>query len=581
LKGSVTPEQAQAKLNVLAKSINHTLPPGSASYGVLVTPLLDEIYGPAKTGIWLLSGAVFLVLLIACGNAANLLLARATHRDRELALRAMLGADRKRLLGLLLAESVCLSVVSAALGLLLAQLGIQALTRLAPPDVPGMDLIALNTPVLLFSILLSFGTVLVFGVGPALIATRRVPAEAIRAGGRSASSDHQHTALRQWLIGAEVAVSVVLLVGAGLLIRSFREVATLDPGFDARQVLTFRLTTSTGSQEKRREIYARTLERIRALPGVTSAAAILLRPLSGLVGWDTVYTVERQSPEEQLRNPNGNYQAISPDYFRTMTVRLIAGRDFSASDTESAPGVVIVNEGTARRHWPQLDAIGKRVRLSKDSKAPWLTVVGIARDVRYREWEAVRPDFYIPYTQRAQHRTDFVVKTTGDPRTFAAAVRREVLAIDKNQPISNVTTMAALVDRAIARSRFVGVVLTALAASALLLAAIGIYGVLSYTVVQRTKEIGIRMAVGATSSKIIWLVMAGGLRVVALGTIAGGAAAALLTRFISSLLFGITAADPIAWLTAACALLLAATVACMLPALRATVVDPVRALQSE
>jgi putative ABC transport system permease protein len=390
-----------------------------------------------------------------------------------------------------------------------------------------------------------------------------------------------HTRLRTGLMAVEVALSVVLLIGSGLLIRSFAALASVDPGFEPERVLTFRITANTGSQEKRRVLYSQVLQSVKALPGVESAAAVLIRPLSGPVGWDTVYTVEGQSPEEQKENPNGNYEAISPGYFRTMGIRLIAGRDFTGADTEGAPGVVILNEATAKRHFPDGSAAGRHVRLSNDVKAPWLTVVGVAADVRYREWEAIRPDFYVPYTQRAQHRSDFVVRTAGDPSGLIAAVRHEVFAVDPNLPISNVTMMSALVDRALSRSRFISTVLSVLAACALSLAAIGVYGVLSYTVAQRTGEIGVRMAVGATPGAIVRLVTAGGLRVAAAGGFAGLLASAALARTVASLLFGIEVWDPVAWITAFAVLSGTAVLACVLPAARAAAIDPARALASE
>jgi predicted permease len=318
---------------------------------------------------------------------------------------------------------------------------------------------------------------------------------------------------------------------------------------------------------------------MRALPGVHSAGAVLIRPLSGIVGWDTIYQIEGQTPEEQLRNPNGNYEAVSPDYFRTMGIRLIAGRDFTAADTEKTKGVVIVNESTARRHWRGQPAVGKHLRLGREAKAPWLEVVGVVSDVRYREWEAVRPDLYVPFTQRAQHRSDFVVKTKGDPASLAAVVQREVLAIDPNQAISNVTTMEALVDRALARSRFNSTILAVLAGSALVLAAIGIYGLLSYSVEQRRSEIGIRLALGATPGRIVGLVTAGGLRMAGCGAAAGVLAAALLSPLLEAQLYAVERLDPVSYSGAAIALILAAAAACVVPALRAAVVDPVRALE--
>lgn len=578
LRTGVTPETAKAQLDVAAAPRARTRPSGSPEYRVLVTPILDEMYGSARAAVWILLGAVCLVLLIACANVANLLLARATVRQRELALRAVLGATRRRMVAQLMAEALLLGSVAAVAGLLLSWFGVALLARLAPPEVPRLDGVALDGPILLFGVALSFATVLLFGLGPAILASRRDPNDLLHQGGRSLSADRKHTGARRILIGAEVALSVILLVGAGLLVRSFQAYASLNPGFSADHVLTFRITTNTGSQEKRRALYTGVLRRLRSLPGVTSAGAVLLRPLSGMVGWDTVYTVEGQSPEQQAANPNGNYEAISPQYFGTMGMRVIAGRDVADSDTETAPGVVIVNESTARRHWPNETAVGRHVRLSKDPKAPWLTVVGVVNDVRYREWEAVRPDFYVPYTQRAQHRSDFVVKTAGDPAELTAAVRREVFAIDPNQPISNVTTMSKLADAAIARSRFTAAVLAGLAACALALAALGVYGLLAYTVAQRTTEIGIRMALGATRRQILGLVSVSGMRIAIAGAVAGLAVAFILIRYLRSQLYGVGAFDAVSWIGAAAALLVVAGAACVVPAWRAAAVEPARAL---
>ena len=581
LKPGTSIEQARAEMSVIAANILDTLSAGNDSYAVLMTPIVEEIFGAARTAVWLLLGAVFLVLLIACGNVSNLLLARGTVRGREVAIRTALGAGRGRLVRLLLADALVLAVAGGLIGLLLARMAVAAIVRLAPPDVPRMDQIAVDNPVLAFGILLSFLTVLVFGLAPALMSSNRDPNDVLKQSSGRASASRSHTRMRAALVVAQVGVCTVLLVGAGLLLRSFRQLAALDPGFNPKQVLTFRVTLSKPDQESRRAFYGQVLERIRALPGVHSAAAVLIRPLSGLVGWDSAYMVEGQSQLDQATNPNANYEAVSPEYFRTMGIRLIAGRDFTSADTNTAPGVVIVNESTARRHWSGRSAIGQRIRLGKDAKDPWLTVVGVANDVRYREWEAVRADMYVPYLQRAQHRTDFVIKTHGDPEQLVSLVRREILALDKDQLISNVTTMEALVDRALARSRFNGVVLSILSASALGLAAIGLYGVLFYGVAQRTNEIGVRIAIGASRWHVLRLIAAGGLRLVMLGLVFGIAAATALSRLAKELLFGVAPLDPLTYAGACLLLLTVATVACLAPALHATAIDPVNALRSE
>lgn len=446
LREGVSVGRARARLSVLARQYDATLRPGSEIFTPVVTPMLDEVYGAARPAVWILLGAVLLVLLIACANVANLLLARSTDRGRELAIRAALGADRRQVIKLLLGEAAVLAASGAAFGLLLAAAGIQLLVALAPPEVPRIAAASLDLGVLAFGVALASATVLVFGLGPALIASRRDP------------------------------------------------------------------------------------------------------------------------------------NAISADYFRTMGIRVVRGRDFSTADNHTTAGVVIINEGTARRHWPGGDAVGRQIRMSPDAKAPWLTVVGVVKDVRYREWEAARPDFYIPYLQRAQHRSDFVVKTHGDPGALISAVRREVLALDSNQPVSNVTTLEALVDAALARWRFNGVVLTVLAACAVLLAGIGVYGVFSYSVAQRSAEIGIRMAVGATSTRIVRLITGEALRTVAAGAGIGLGAALLLSDLIGSLLFEVSNMDPSTYAGAGVALLAVGALASAVPARRASTVDLAKVL---
>ncbi len=451
LKPGITPAMAQAGLAVVARQAEQTLPPGSARYGVLATPILDEIYGAARPAVLVMLGAVGLVLLIACANVASLLLSRGMERGREIAIRFALGASRGRIARLLLGEAALIAAVAGAIGLLLASIGVDALAAIAPAEVPRIGQASVDAPVLAFGFVLTFATVLFFGLAPAVISSGGDPNDALKQAGPRSTGSLRHARFRRLLIAGEAAVAAVLLVGAGLLAHSFANLSAVDPGFRSERVLTFRITQEKADQASRQSLYSEVLRRVRSLPGVESAGAILIRPLSGTVGWDTVYSVEGQPAAEQLRNPNGNYEAISPDYFRTMGIHMIAGRDFTAGDASTSQGVVIVNEGTAKRNWPAGDAVGKHVRLGRNVKAPWLTVVGA---VRYREWEAVRPDFYVPLTQRAQHRSDFVVKTHGDPWALAAAVRKEVFAVDKNQPISNVTTMDRLVKGALARARF-------------------------------------------------------------------------------------------------------------------------------
>ena len=558
LKPGVSHEQAEARPN--------SLPRDKESYPSTVTPILDEIYGPARKAIWMLMGAVVLVLLIACGNVANLLLARATSRRDEFAIRGALGAGRWRLVKLVLEESLLLCSAASILGLGLGWAAIRALAAFAPPEVPRVDAASMNVPVLLFGLAISFATVLLFGLAPSVIASN----EALKLG-RGQSSDRAQNRLRSLLVISEIALSVVLLVGATLLVRSFQALSSVDPGFRADHILTFRVTTNLPQQEQRKQRYTAILDRLRSLPEVESAAAVLLRPLSGLVGWDGVYAVEGQSAEDQKRNPNINYEAISPEYFKTMGIRILAGEDFTGKEQAS----VIINESTAKRHWPNQSAIGQRVKVNNQ----WLTVAAVVADVRYREWEAVRPDFYVPYTQRAQHRTDFVVKTRTDPAAVANAVRLAVFAVDKDQPISQLTTMARLVDRALSRSRFIGLVLSSLAVSAVVLAVIGIYGVLAYSVAQRKMEIGIRMAIGATPSGILNHFIQAGVRLAMAGSIVGLALAFISSRFVGSLLYGVRPLDATSYVGACTVILLLTLLASAHPAWRASQSQPSRILQ--
>jgi len=555
-------------------------PQDSPALPTTVKPIRDEAYGAARPAVLILMAAVFLLLLIACANAANLILAFHVERTGELAVRAALGAGRWQIVGLLVAESMVTALIGGLAGLALARAAIGAFVRFAPPEMPGVDRITLNWPVALFGLALTACTVLLFSFVPAMLASRADPNLALQGGGvRMTGGKFQHR-LRYFLIATEVALSVMLVIGAGLLVRSFSNLTAVDPGCRPQQVLTFRITTELADQQARRQMYSQVLERLRALPGVDSAGAVLLRPLSGAVGWDTTYFAEGQSLSDGKSNPNGNYEAVSPDYFRTLRIPLLAGRDFDSNDVPATAGVVIVNQTAARRLWPDGAAVGKRLRLGGSPKAPWLTVVGVTEDVRYREWESARPDFYVPYTQRAQHRSDFVVRTRlTDPWALANSVRQVVFAIDKNQPISNLTTMEVLVDQALARARLTAVLLSAVTCCAAGLAAIGIYGLLSYTVGQRTREIGVRTALGATPRQVATAITVDIARFAGAGLAIGLAAAAATAIVLRSQLFGVSGLDPMTYGIAVAGLLFLGGLASAIPAWRASSIDPSAALR--
>lgn len=579
LAPGVSLAQAQARTELALRHADQLRPSGTPRYGALVRSFQDEAYGTARPIVAVLLGAVLLVLVIACVNAANLMLALLTERRHEMAVRAALGASGTRLARLLLSESSTVAGVAGVLGLLGALLAMDLITRLARPEVPGLERIALNLPVLGFGILLTVVTVMLFGLVPALIASSAQPVGELQGAGVRAIGGPSHRRIRNFLTAGEFALATMLAISAGLLVRSLAKLTAVDPGFRPDRVLTFRVTTELPGQESRRALYSQILERVRALPGVEAAGAVLIRPLSGPVGWDTTYAVDGQSVAERKTNPNGNYEAISPGYFRTMSIRMLAGRDFSSADHDGSGGVVIINEATARRHWPHGNAVGKSLRLGAGPKAPPLTVVGVVADVHYREWEVARPDFYVPFTQRAQHRSDFVVKTHADAGALTGAVRQAVFAADRNQPISNVTTMEVLVAGALSRARIVAALITALAGCAILLAAIGIYGVLSYSVEQRTREIGVRTALGATPRTVMAMVAADTLRSSSVGFVLGVGGALLAGGALQSILFGVRPADPVTYLAAPITMLFVAAAACIVPAWRAATMDPASALR--
>ena len=570
--------QARGQLDVLLRQADRERPAGNSRLGTLVRPIRDEAYGAARPAVAMLLAGVLLLVLIACGNAANLTLAMHASRRQELAVRSALGAGRGHLLRLLLSESMFAACLGCAGGLLLARSALAVFVRFAPPEMPSVESIGLNWPVVLFALAITAMTVLLFGIAPALMAAKTGRGNLVEGLGGRWIGGKSHSRVRGLLIAGEVALSAMLAIGAGLLARSFTKLAAVDPGFRPEGVLTFRITTELPDQASRRALFGGVLDRLRALPGVESAGAVLLRPLSGSVGWDTTYAIDGQTPTGRMANPNGNYEAISADYFRAMRIPLLAGRDFNNGDREKGAGAVIVNQSTAKRHWPGGNAVGSRLRLG-GTQSPWLTVVGVVADVRYREWESPGPDFYVPYLQRAQHRSDFVVRTRGNPLALAGAVRQAVFDVDKNQPISNLTTMDSLVNQALARARLTAYLIAALALCATGLAAIGIYGLLSYVVRQRTRELGVRAALGARRFAVAKLVAFDVLRFVAAGMVAGTIGAAVAARAFQSQFFELSPFDPAAYIAVVAILVLVAMLASAAPAWRAAAIDPAAALR--
>jgi putative ABC transport system permease protein len=586
LKPGVTLAQAEAEMNTIISRIAAQHPDTEAAgHRVLITPLATYLFGDARPALWLLLAATGMLLLIATANIANLSLARATARRREFAVRAALGAGRFRMVRQLLTESLVLALCGGAGGVLLAHWFIKLLVQVAPADIPRIEDVGLNVQVLLFSLLVTLLTAILSGLVPALTASRLNLNQTLSEGSAKMSGERSGLRTRHALVIAEVAVTVVLLAGAALILRSFLNLSRVNLGFDPSNVLTMHLRLQGGKYgkpEARREFFRRLIERLEAQPGIAAASAVLIRPMEGTVGWDTPFALEGQSAAEARKNRVPNFEAVTPHYFQTFRIPIKAGREFSDQDTDQSPPAVIISETMAKTLFgPGVDPLGKRLRLDFSGES-WRTIVGITGDVRYRELQDVRFDLYIPFAQwQSAFVNHFAVRTTIEPKDVIATVRREVAALDPTQAVTRVATMDQLVAANLAQSRFSAVLLNWLSGLALLLAAIGIYGVLAYSVARRAGEFGIRLALGAQAGDILKLVIGQGMRLVIVGLVLGLAASFALTRLIAKLLFGVSATDPLTFAGIALLLTAIALFACWLPARRATRVDPLVALRQE
>jgi predicted permease len=594
LKEDVSVKQASAELATLNHQYAAAHPamldakPDVVAGRSVVKPLQESVVADVRTPLLLLAGAVGLLLLIICANVASLLLARAATRAREFAVRSALGAGRNRLLRQLLTESTLLSVIGGSLGVLLAWIALRNIRAATALELPRSSEIHLDLGVLGFALALSVFTGIVFGLAPALSAFRRDLAAVLQgnvamtsAGGRFRR--HLATGPRGLLVAGQVALSLVLLVSAGLLFQSLAHLYQVDPGFRASNVLTMSVSlspTQYDTDAKRASFYGQLVERVEALPGVDDASVTLTLPTTGWAG-SPIRIAGR--PETPLNHrPIGIVQQISPDYFRTLQIPLMGGRSFSTRDNATAPGVVIINESLARRFWPQYprgeNPLGQRLFVGS-SKQP-LEIVGIAADVHQegRDTEPM-PGIYLPNAQQPPQAAILMLRTKSDPAGFTNAVRRQVLALDHNQPISGIKTLAAVLDASESQRRLMFSLLGAFAVVATLLATLGLYSVISYSVVERTREIAIRQALGAPRGSILSLVLRQGLGLALVGVVVGIAGAAGLTRLLSSMLFGIKAIDPVTFALAATLFLIVALTASYFPARRATAVEPTAALR--
>ena len=560
----------------------HDLPP---YYAVTIE---EELFGSVRPALFALTGAVVFVLLIACANVANLLLARADARRAEIALRSALGAGRLRIVRQVLTQSIVLAVAGGACGLLIAYVGVQALVAFGPVSVPRVEQTRIDAAVLGFTALVALGTAIVFGLAPALHSMRPALSRGLTARGLTAGAGRAR--LQGLLTSAEVTLAVVLVTGAALMIRTFAELARVELGFDAASVLTFSLTLPTArydEAEDRVRVQTRLVGELERLPGVHAAGGVHLLPLTGRLGGGSVLVEGAAPPAPGEGLPNARWQVATPGYFRALRHTLEEGRWLTAEDRAGAVPVVLVNRTLADMFWPGRSALGRRLRNTNDG-VPWFTVVGVVRDVHHSGVvDEPSPTIYFPLEQMPLTRSftpasmAFALRTSGDPLRLASAARSAVAALDADLPLADVRTMEAIVDDALARPRFIMVLLGLFASVALALALVGIYGLLSYTVSRQRREMGIRVALGASRGSVLMLVVSRGMRLTLLGLAPGLAAAALLARLLDTLLYGVAPLDPVTFIVVPVLFALATLAATGLPAVRASGADPMLALKED
>lgn len=586
LKPGVTLAQAQAEMSTIATRLQQQYPETNTDIGAVVTSLHEQLVGNIKPILLILLGTVGLVLLIACANVANLLLARAAVRQKEIAVRVALGARRLRLIRQFLTESIVLSMLGGVIGLVLAYTGLVLLRTFIPEDILQAREISMDLKVLGFTAIISVATGVIFGLAPALQAFRIKQSETLKEGGRDAATGGSGKRLRSVLVTAEVAISLVLLIGAGLLINSFLRLRNVDPGFRSDHLLTMRIVMPLSKyldRPRRLAFYNDVLQRVQSLAGVRSAAITTNLPLYHQ-GNEMAVRIQGRPELPPAQQPTVVIRIVSPGYFDTMTIPLLNGRKLSDQDIATTPRVAVISETMARTFWPNEDPVGKRFGIGEIESGPrWFNIVGVVKDVRQMQLTAdPKPQAYLTYLQVGFFDSrDLVVKTDVDPASMAATIRNAVWEIDKDQPVSNVQTMETILADSIAQQRFSMVLLAIFAGVALVLAAVGIYGVMSYSVAQRTREIGIRMALGAQTAAVLKLALGYGMKLVLIGIAIGLIGAFALTRLMSTLLFGVTATDPITFALISLLLICVAALASYIPARRATKVDPMIALRYE
>jgi predicted permease len=594
LKPGLTVAQAQAKLDAYVSQLSRQYPteyPPAAVWALRLVSVKEDLVGPQRAELFILFGAVGFVLLIACVNIANLLLARSSGRRREIAIRLAMGASRRRLAGQLLTESLLLSLISGIVALVAVVFLKDAIISVAPADIPRLNEVDLSAGVLFFAFLMSMLTGVLFGLAPALQATNPNQVENLREGGRGSGAGRRHTRLSRILVVSEVALSIILLAGAGLLLRSFWRVLEVRPGFNPSHLTTVQVwipvsnnpaTDPYALPEKRAAFLMEVFRRVSALPAVeqTTISGNDTLPMNSGRNYSPFSILGR--PEDSARTPVADIAVVDTEYFRTMEVPLVAGRNFTVLDTNKTQTVGVIDETLARRYWPNENPVGQQVKFGFGAGIQGVTIVGVVGDIKSDGFDAPSvPHIYVPLGQFAPVNAVVFLRSRGDAGNLGEAVRREVEKVDPNIPVHSVSSMDEIITRSLADRRFALELLGIFAAVALMLAAIGIYGVMAYSFSQRTHEIGIRIALGAQRVDIFRMAVGEGMQLVAIGLAVGLAGAVALTRFVSTMLFGVSPSDPITFGTISALLAAVAFVACYVPARRATRVDPLVALREE
>jgi putative ABC transport system permease protein len=584
LKPSISIDQARAEVGTISARLDQQYPDTNAGWGVTIIPLHERFVGDVRPAMLFLLGAATFLLLIACANVANLLLVRAMSRQKEVAIRKALGASRRRLIRLFLTESVLVALMGGVLGSLLAFWGINILIALSPGNIPRIGEARLDMLALGFTLAVSLLTGIIFGLAPAVEASNPDLNESLKEGGKNPSQGVSNARIRSLLMVSEVSMALILMICAGLMIKSFLRLQQVNAGFNPERILTLELAlpgSKYREQHQALSFYNEVVRRVESLPGVQAVATVSTVPLGASVGVLNLEIEGRPQPSSD-HVIGAESQVVSPSYFRAMSIPLLKGRLFADQDVEDAPGVIVINDEMAARYWPNEEAIGKRISLEDAKTGPFLTVIGVVGNVHQVSLDSKPyPQMYQAYSQNPAWGAALVVRTASDPISMISSVRAQVSSVDTDQPLYNVRTMEQVLSESVSRQRFNTLLISLFTVVALALAAVGIYGVISYSVSHRSHEIGIRMALGAQQRDILKMIIEYGLKLALAGVAIGLVAAFVLTRVMTSLLYGVSAIDPLTFATGTMILIGVALLGCYIPARRATKVDPMTALRYE